>query len=189
MNTRLRLFRRANGVFYCEDAESRKQQSLRTKDWDEAERLVNAKNEATLQPRVNLQIARACLIATDPEMSIRTWQHAFNEIVKTKTRPTRRRWLIAAKDKAFDLIRDLPILETKPQHFLKALESGTVSTNVYFRSLHNFVWEMNWLPWLVIVKKQWPRVRYKERRAITLQEHLRIIAGERRVCDRSAAWT
>jgi len=51
------------------------------------------------------------------------------------------------KDKAFDLIRNLPILETHSAHFLRVLELGTVSTNVYLRRIHNFALDMNWLPW------------------------------------------
>jgi integrase len=37
---------------------------------------------------------------------------------------------------------------------------------------------MNWLPWPLIPKRQWPAVRFKDKRAITLEEHQRIIAAE-----------
>jgi integrase len=37
---------------------------------------------------------------------------------------------------------------------------------------------MNWLPWPLIPKRQWPEVKYKEKRAITLEEHQKIIAAE-----------
>ena len=37
---------------------------------------------------------------------------------------------------------------------------------------------MNWLPNCVIPKRQWPTVRYKEKRAITAEEHQKIIAAE-----------
>lgn len=56
------------------------------------------------------------------------------------------------KDKAFNLIRDLPILETHSAHFLKVLEFGPVSTNVYLRRIHNFALDMNWLPWSILPK-------------------------------------
>jgi integrase len=82
------------------------------------------------------------------------------------------------KDKSFNLIRNLPILETRPAHFLKVLETGTVSTNVYLRRIHNFALDMNWLPWPILPKKQWPQVRFKEKRAITFEEHQKIIAAE-----------
>ena len=180
VKTRFRLYRRNNDIFYCEDVVTRKQESLGTKNQVEADRLTHAKNEAHLQPSVNMQIARAYLMASDPESSTRTWQFVFEEIVKMKaTEPTRYRWSTAIKDKAFDSIRHLPILMTKPQHFLKVMESGTVSTNVYLRRVHNFALDMNWLPCPLIIKRQWPRVQFKDKRAITLQEHLRVIERER----------
>jgi integrase len=69
-------------------------------------------------------------------------------------------------------------METRPEHFLRVLESGTVSTNVFLRRMHNFALDMTWLPWPVIAKKQWPPVRYKAKRAITAEEHARIIERE-----------
>ena len=53
MNEKYRLFRRASGVWYIEDKESRDQESLRTRDAKEAKRLFNAKNEAQHQPAIN----------------------------------------------------------------------------------------------------------------------------------------
>ncbi|MCX6909196.1 MAG: tyrosine-type recombinase/integrase [Verrucomicrobia bacterium] len=141
--------------------------------------MIHARNEANIQPSLNLQIARAYLMGTDPEINTRTWQYVFDAIAKTKTGPTHHRWSTAIKDKAFDLVRNLPIFQTKAQHFLKVLETGTVSTNVYLRRVHNFALDMNWLPCSIIVKRQWPQIHFKEKRAITLQEHLQIIARER----------
>ena len=154
------------------------QLSLRTKDEAEAHTLLHSKNEAHRQPVLNLHIARTYLTATDPEVARRTWQVPMDEMTKTKTGSTRHRHEVAMKDKAFDLIRNLPILETHSAHFLKVLELGTVSTNVYLRRIHNFALDMNWLPWPVLPRKQWPQVRFKEKRAITLEEHQRIIAAE-----------
>ena len=47
------------------------------------------------------------------------------------------------------------------------LQTGTVSTNVYLRRLHNFCVDMNWLPWPLVPKRQWPAVEFKDKRAIT----------------------
>jgi integrase len=102
----------------------------------------------------------------------------MDELTKTKSDNTRHRHVTAMKDKAFDLVRNLPILETRSAHFLKVLELGTVSTNVYLRRIHNFALDMNWLPWSILPKRQWPKVKFKEKRAITLDEHQRIIAAE-----------
>jgi integrase len=177
MKQRFILFRRA-GVFYYEDTTTGKQLSLRTKDEAEAITLLNAKNESFRQPVLNRQIARTYLAATDSAMATRIWQVPMDEMTKTKTGSTRVRHEVAMKDKAFDLIRNLPILETHSAHFLKVLELGTVSTNVYLRRIHNFALDMNWLPWSVLPKRQWPKVRFKEKRAITWAEHEKIIAAE-----------
>jgi integrase len=177
MKSRFIMFRRG-GVFYSEDTETRKQHSLRTKDEAEAITLLNAKNEAHRQPVLNRQIARTYLTATDPETAKRTWQTPMDEMTKTKTGATRIRHERAMKDPAFDLIRNLPILETQSAHFLKVLEAGTVATNVFLRRIHNFALDMNWLHWPVLPKKQWPKVRFKEKRAVSFAEHQAIVAAE-----------
>jgi integrase len=177
MKSRFILFRRA-GVFYAEDTVTRKQNSLRTKDEGEALTLLHSKNEAYRQPVLNLHIARTYLTATDAEIAKRTWQAPMDEMTKTKTGSTFIRCQRAMQDHAFDIIRDLTILETHSVHFLRVLEAGSVATNVFLRRIHNFALDMNWLPWPVLAKKQWPKVRFKEKRAITLKEHQAIIGGE-----------
>jgi integrase len=177
MNQRFIMFRRA-GVFYSEDKVTGKQISLRTRNESEAVAILHSKNEAHRQPVLNLQIARTYLTATDPEMAKRTWQAPMDEMTQTKTGSTRHRHEVAMKDKAFDLIRNLPILETQSAHFLKVLQLGSVSTNVYLRRIQNFAHDMSWLPWPVLPKRLWPKIRFKDKRAITLEEHQRIIAAE-----------
>jgi hypothetical protein len=133
-------------VFWCQNNETGKQETLRTKDRATAARLLHAKNEAHEQPIINLQIARAYLMVSDPEAATRTWQFVMDELVKLKFGETRRRWLVAVKDKALDGVRNLRILETRAEHFLRAMEKGKVSTNIYLRRIHNFALGMNWLP-------------------------------------------
>lgn len=53
-----------------------------------------------------------------------------------------------------------------------------MSTNVYLRRLHNFALDMNWLPWPVLPKREWPKIEFKEKRAITLAEHQAIVASD-----------
>ena len=184
MNQRFALFCRA-GVYYCEDRTTGKQTSLRTRDKNEASTLLLAKNESHRQPVLNLQIARVYLSAGDPALSARTWQHVMDEIIATKTGPTRERWDYASKDKAFDSIRGRKLIETNAEHFLSVLKAGSISTNVYLRRAHNFAIGMNWLPWPVLPKLNWPAVRYKEKRAITFEEHQKIIARERNPSTRA----
>ncbi len=179
MRQRYRLyFREKTGRYYIHDDLTGKQESLHTNDRATARRLFHSRSEAEKQPAINLQIARAYLAATDSQISTRTWQYVMDEMVKLKKGETQHRWLTAIKDKALNGIRNLPVLQTRPEHFLRALEAGTVSTNVYLRRIHNFALDMTWLPWPVIVKRQWPKVQFKDKRAITHDEHLAIVARE-----------
>jgi integrase len=178
MKERYRLFLRRKSVYYAFDNTTKTFQSLKTKDEAEAKRLLLALNEAGKQPAMNLSLARVYLKHSDPMVAERTWQHVLDEIAKLKTGPTQYRWKTAAKDKAFDLIRHRLLIETQAEHFLSVLKKGTVSTNAYLRKTHNFALDMNWLPACVIPKRQWPPIRFKEKRAITLDEHRRIIAAE-----------
>lgn len=58
MKNRFRLFRRGWGKYYLEDTDTGKQQSLRTTDKREAQRLVHARKEALHNPQVNLMIVK-----------------------------------------------------------------------------------------------------------------------------------
>ena len=184
MNQRFALFRRG-GVFYCEDRSTRKQTSLRTRDAAEAQTLLHAKNEAVRQPVLNFQIARAYLTAGDPALCARTWDHVMEQITSTKAGSTRVRWETARKDIAFDSIRHRKLVETTAEHFLQVLKKGSISTNVYLRRAHNYALGLNWLPWPVLPRLHWPSVRYKEKRAITLEEHQKIIQRERNPSTRA----
>jgi hypothetical protein len=83
MKTKFTLFRRGE-VFYSQDSATGRQISLRTKDQAEAQRLLNATNEAHQQPVLNLHIARAYLTASDPAFAERTWAiHSPNLTTKS----------------------------------------------------------------------------------------------------------
>ena len=102
----------------------------------------------------------------------------MDKMTANKRGDTHARHVTAMKDKAFDLIRTIPLLETRAEHLLKVLRTGTVATNVYLRRLHNFALDMNWQPWPVLPKKRWPAVKFKEKRGITWEEHQAIVARE-----------
>jgi len=178
MKNRYRVFRRGWGTFYCEDLVTKKQTTLKTRDKDEAYRLVAAQNENEDAPAFSLHLARVYWKAGDPVAAQRTWQHVMDEIPKLKTGETHHRWLTAIKDKAFASLRNLVVLETQAEHFLKVLENGSISTNIYLRRIHNFALDMNWLPWPVLPKKRWPAIKFKDKRGITLAEHLAIVSRE-----------
>jgi integrase len=178
MKQRYRVFRRGWGTFYCEDLVTKKQETLKTRDKDEAYRLVAAKNETDEAPAFSLHLARVYWKAGDPAGATRIWQTVMDEIPKFKEGETKHRWLTAIKDKALDSIRNLVVLETQADHFLKVLEEGSVSTNIYLRRIHNFALDMSWLPWPVLPKKRWPAIKFKEKRAIKWDEHQAIVARE-----------
>ena len=180
MKTRFRLtYRGERGrQFYCIDSETGRRVSLKTKDRDAAEQIVLAKNQSLRQPTLNLQIAKAYLAGTDNGVATRTWQNAIESLTNTKHGANQDRWRIAARDKALAPLMPRIIIETPGEALLNVLQVGTVSTNVFLRRLHNFCVDMNWLPWPLIPKRQWPAVRFKDKRAITLEEHQKIIAAE-----------
>jgi integrase len=182
MKRRFILYRRKlGGVFYLEDTQTRKQESLGTKDRAEATALLNARNESVRQPQLNRQIAKAYLAGTDSGISTRTWQDAFNAIIEYKQKTTKERWQRGARQKAFDLIRRLVIIETQAEQLLTCMKAGTVSTNILLRELHNYCLAMNWLSWPIIPRRLWPKFEYKPKRAITAEEHQMIIGRERNV--------
>jgi integrase len=177
MKNRFILFQRS-GVYYSEDTATGKQSSLRTRDKADALRLLQIKNEATRQPAMNLQIAQIYLQHGDPALSARTWQQVMDTMISTKTGPNLLRWQGAVKDRAFNSLLNRKLLETTAEQFLAVLKAGTVSTNVYLRRIHNYAVNMHWLPWPVLPKPNWPQVKHGEKRAITFEEHQKIIQRE-----------
>ncbi len=180
MNTRYRLIFRGirGGMYYCVDKTTGKRSSLNTTSEDEARQLIEAKNNAERQPVLNLQIAKAYLAGTDSGIKSRTWQQAMEALTNTKQGANKERWQRVAKDRALAPLLPRVIIETQGDLILRVLQSGTVSTNVYLRRLHNFCLDMSWLPWPLLPKRQWPAVRFKDKRGITWDEHCRVIARE-----------
>jgi len=180
MKTRFRLTSRGHrgGMFYCVDKTTGKRASLQTTNRDEAEQIIAAKNQAERQPVLNLQIAKAYLAGTDNGITTRTWQQALESLTNTKQGANQHRWRTVARDKALAPLLARVIIETPGELLLKVMQAGTVSTNVFLRRLHNFCIDMNWLPWPLVPKRQWPEVKFKEKRGITAEEHQRIIAAE-----------
>jgi hypothetical protein len=154
MKQQFGLIQRPWGVFYLKSKTTGAQTSLKTRDRAEAERLLQAHNETKSQPHFNLALARVYINGADPKLGTRTWQEVMEHIVSKKTDETRRRWGVAVLDKNFDCIRNLPVAETRPEHFDRALADGKVSTNVYLRRIHNHALGMEWLLKSVIPRLQ-----------------------------------
>lgn len=177
MKPQFTLFRRGR-IFYCQDSCTKQQTSLKTADIQQARILLHSKNEAFRQPQLNLQIARVYLTASDPQIAKRTWQTVMDEMLIGKTGPTLIRYARAMKATAFDPIRAVSILETQALHFIEILKEKPVSVNIFLRRVHNHALGMNYLPWPIIPKKRWPKIRFKDKRAVTSAEHASIIDSE-----------
>ena len=124
------VYRGIRNAYYSFDTHTKRRESLGTGNADEAQRLVDTKNEAVHHAEMNLQIAQVYLQHSDPSLAARTWQHVMEKVVSLKTGSTRERWEHAVDDKAFDLIRHRKLLQTTSEHFLTVLNHGSVSTNV-----------------------------------------------------------
>ena len=148
MKTRFRLTCRGirGGMFYCVDKITGKRTSLQTTNKDEAQQIVEAKNNSVRQPVLNLQIAKAYLAGSDNGIATPTWQQALDSLASTKQGANQDRWRTVAKDQALAPLLPRVIIETQGELLLKAMQVGTVSTNVFLRRLHNFCVDMNWLP-------------------------------------------
>jgi len=177
MKLKFRLYRRRHR-YYAQNNDTGQQESLHTSNRTDAIRLLNAKNEAPLLVGMNMQVSRAYMAVTDPEMPKRIWKEVVDFIIDQKEGPNRKRWDNFSKDKALKKLLKLRVVETRADQLLVMLKKGTVSTNVYLRRLHNFALDMNWLGWPILPKKLWPKVEYGEQRGITSEEHQKIIARE-----------
>jgi hypothetical protein len=115
-------------MFYCVDKTTGKRTSLLTTDRDEAQQIIEAKNQAERQPVLNLQIARAYLTASDPAWTQRNWQDVANRIQTHGKESTQSRYVRAMKSKVFDPLRAKKLLETTAEDFLTVLNDGKVFT-------------------------------------------------------------
>jgi len=174
-----RLYRRRNGVFYSQENDSQKQGTLRTSDKREAERLLNAMNESHREPTLNLNIARAYLVAHDPKMATRTWQAVMDEMAMHGIPTTQDRCARGFRSKAYDAIRDKPLVQTMSADLLAIIHANGNCVAHYLRRLHNLAVDLGWLAWPILAKRAWPKIRTQSKRAITAEEHAAVIASEK----------
>jgi integrase len=174
-----RLYRRRNGLFYWQDNGLKKQGTLRTSDRREAERLLNAMNESHREPTLNLNLARAYLAAHDPEMAKRTWQAVMDEMATHGIPTTQERCARGFRTKAYNPIRDKSLIQTTGANLLAIIHANGNCVAHYLRRLHNLALDLGWLPWPILAKRAWPKIRSRTKRAITAEEHGAVIASEK----------
>lgn len=177
MSDRYRLFKR-NNIFYSQNNLSGKQESLGTRDRREAQRLLDAKNDAVKTPHLGVALAKAYLSALDPQMVKRTWSQVMEQFQSNGKASTQVRSERAFDSKAFDPLRNKLLIETNSEDFLAVLRSGKASVNHYLRRLHNLAIGLGWLVSPILPPKFWPKMQPKLKRAITLDEHRAIVGAE-----------
>ena len=178
MQLKYRLYRRRNGVFYWQENDSKKQGTLRTSERREAERLLNAMNESHRQPTLNLSLARAYLAAHDPQMVTRTWQAVMGEMATHGIPTTQDRCARAFRSKAYDSIRNKPLVQTTGADLLAIIHANGNCVAHYLRRLHNLAVDLGWVAWPILAKRAWPKIQSQQKRAITAEEHAAVIACE-----------
>lgn len=179
MQLKYRLYRRSNGGFYWQENGSAKQGSLKTRDKAEAVSLLHAINEAHRQPTITLAVGRSYLAAHDPKMIKRTWQAVMDEMATHGIGTTQERCGRALRSRAYNAIRNKPLVETTGEDLLTIMHANGNSVSHYLRRLHNLAVNLGWLAWPVLAKAAWPKIRSQGKRAITPGEHERILQSER----------
>ena len=96
-----------------------------------------AKNEAHKQPSLNLALGRAYLSAHDPRLCTRTWQAVMDEMATHGKPATHKRCKRAMRSRAFDPIREKPLVETTADDILPICHAHGNSVGHYLRRLHN----------------------------------------------------
>lgn len=178
MRQRFYLFRR-RGTYYLQDSRSGKQQSLDTKDRSVAHRILELKRQTAADPGYNQFILRTCLATQDPLLAKRTWQTVMDQIQTHGKDSSRIRYERAMKSKAFNPIRKIKLVETTAEDLLAVMSSRKVSVVHYLKRLHNLALGLGWIAFPVLGPRLWPKPNFKPKRAITLEEHQRILAAEK----------
>jgi hypothetical protein len=178
MKQRFYIYQRGD-TFYLQDSRTGKQQSLNTKDRNEASRLLEIKRQSAADPGFNQLILKTCLSAQDPLLSKRTWATVMEQMARHGKDSTRSRCERAMQSRAYDAIRRVKLIETTAEDFLTILNDGKVSVVHYLKRLHNLALGLGWTAFPVLAPRLWPKPQFKSKRGITLAEHQRILGAER----------
>ncbi len=127
---------------------------------------------------MNLALGRVFLAARDAELPERTWGTVMEAIQHHGRESTRTRYARAVKDPVLAKLKSRRLIETTSSDLLALIREGTKSTGYYLKRLHNFAVGFGWLPGPILANKLWPKIEWGKRRAITAEEHERIISTE-----------
>jgi integrase len=178
MRERFYIYRR-RGIYYLQDSRSGKQQSLDTTEKKEALRLLEIKRQATESSTFNQIMLKTCLTTQDPLLAIRTWQNVMDQMKTHGRASTRLRCDRAMRSKELSSLKNIKLIETTAEDFLKLLRDPSHSVAHYLKRLHNLAVGLGWLSFPVLAPRLWPKLRAKPKRGITAVEHEKILAAEK----------
>ena len=165
-------------AYFSFDSTTGKRESLHTGNREEAQKIIRALNDSASQPALNVSIAKAYLVGIDPKLVERKWDFVIQEFCTNKKESSRARLERAVKRPAFNFIRNKRLVETTADDFFAVMKSGGVFTQHLLRCIHNLALGMGWILAPIISPKLWPRTEKKPKRAVTPEEHQRIIQSE-----------
>jgi integrase len=112
-------------------------------------------------------------------MAKRTWQAVMHEMATHGIPTTQERCARGFRTKAYNPIRDKSLVQTTGANLLEIIHANGNCVAHYLRRLHNLAVDLGWLPWPVLAKRAWPKIRSRNKRAITAEEHGAVIASEK----------
>jgi hypothetical protein len=102
MKNAYRLFRRNKGYFYLQNNQTGSQKSPGTKDFGQAQKLLNAANDERQSADLNLHLGKTYLAHADAKAAKRVWQQAINEFCFRGKDSTQQRYEREFSSKAYD---------------------------------------------------------------------------------------
>lgn len=94
--------------------------------------------------------------------------------------PTQERCVRALRSRAYDAIRNEPLVETTGEDLLTIMHATEIPCPL--RRLHNLAVNLGWLAWPALAKAAWPKIRNQSKRSITADEHEKRFATAAEGC-------
>jgi integrase len=154
-------------------------QSLETKDRPTALRLLEIKRQTDTDNGFNQFLLKTCLTASDPMLTQRTWSTVMEQMKSHGRDSTRKRCARAMRCREFKSLQHLKLIETRSEDYLAILNNASFSVAHYLKRLHNLALGLGWITFPVLAPRLWPKIQTKPKRAITFEEHQRILAAEK----------
>jgi integrase len=169
-----RMFKRGNR-FYAEHRVTGEQKSLKTSNKEHAEDLLFALNKSGESASKDRDLAMVFLSRADPQATTRTWSDLFEAFTENRKESCRERVRRAFRSDSLCQVRNLKLVDTVPHKFIAVLRQTSRSTQYHVRLAFNHGVKLRWVDKDLIEQSLWPKVRWNHFRAITKEEHEKIL--------------